>query len=92
MEVFRVVSDHITKGTILEVAQIIVCLVLLMSFLKINGNLCCDFGKNTCIHTSIASFLKEKVLSLSEAKIAIHGQGFFIEVSSCIRWRQLGNL
>lgn len=63
-----------------------------MSLLKINRDLCSDFGKNTCIHTSIASFLEEQILSLSEAKVAILGQGLLIKVGCCVRWWELGNL
>lgn len=80
LEIARMVGQHILEASILEAAQIRADLARLVSLLEINGDLGGDLSQHFRVHTRIACLLKEEVLGLSQAQVAIHHQRLLVEV------------
>lgn len=81
------VAEDIGKFSVIETAQTWVHLIGLEGLLEIDGDLGGYFSENSSIHTSIARLLKEEVLGLSQAQIAILCQCLLVEIDGMgISW------
>ncbi len=81
LEVLAVVSEHIGEFAVVEAAQVGVYLVGLESLFKVDTHLGSDLGQHVGIHASVGCFLKEQVLGLGQAQVAVHVEGLLVEVS-----------